>query len=108
MATEYKNLTELLELIPAEKKAIAKSLIAELNFMKTTLVKLRKDIKERGPVEHFEQGKQKFLRESPALKAYNTTLRQYSLLYKQLTDLLPKDAGKVEEVNPLYDFINGE
>ena len=49
MATEYKNLTELLELIPAEKKAIAKSLIAELNFMKTTLVKLRKDIRERGP-----------------------------------------------------------
>ena len=32
MTTQYKNLTELLQLIPEEKKPIAKKLITELNL----------------------------------------------------------------------------
>lgn len=108
MATEYKTLTELLELVPAEKKPVAKKLITELNFMSSTLAQLRKMIKETGAVELFKNGKQEMLRESPALKSYNTTIQRYSLLYKQLVDLLPKEERKAEEVSALYDFINGE
>lgn len=108
MATEYKTLTELLELIPEEKKPIAKKLITELNFMASTLAQLRKMVKSQGAVELFENGKQKMLRESPALKSYNTTVQRYSLLYKQLNDLLPKEERRPEEGNALNDFITGE
>ena len=108
MATEYKTLTELVELVPAEKKPVAKKLITELNFMSSTLAQLRKMVKETGAVELFKNGKQEMLRESPALKSYNTTVQRYSLLYKQLVDLLPKEERKAEEVSALYDFINGE
>ena len=108
MATEYKTLTELLELVPAEKKPVAKKLITELNFMSSTLAQLRKMIKETGAVELFKNGKQEMLRESPALKSYNTTVQRYSLLHKQLVDLLPKEERKPEEGNALHDFITGE
>lgn len=107
MTTQYKNLTELLQLIPEEKKPIAKKLITELNFMSSTLAQLRRMVKETGAVELFKNGKQEMLRESPALKSYNTTVQRYSLLYKQLIDLLPKEERKAE-VSALYDFINGE
>lgn len=107
MTKEYKNLTQLLELIPQEKRPIAKKLITELNFMASTLTQLRRMVKDTGAVELFKNGKQEMLRESPALKSYNTTVQRYSLLYKQLIDLLPKEA-KPDEGSALLDFINGE
>lgn len=108
MATEYRTLSELLDLIPEEKKPIAKKLITELNFMAGTLAKLRKMIKDQGPIELFKNGSQEMLRESPALKSYNTTVQRYSLLYKQLNDLLPKEERKQEEGNALHEFIIGD
>jgi len=108
MTTEYRNIKDLLELIPDEKKVIAKKLITELNFMSSTLTQLRRMVKEQGAVELFKNGKQEMLRESPALKSYNTTIQRYSLLYKQLIDLLPKEERKAEGGNPLYDFIRDE
>lgn len=101
ISTELKN---ILEKVPEDKKTIAGRLADELIFMQATLADLKKQIKENGTVEHFEQGKQNFLRESPALKSYNVTLKSYSNLYKQLTDLLPKDQATKKE-NELYDFI---
>lgn len=98
------ELKEILEKIPADKQVIAGRLIDELIFMQETLTDLKKQIKELGTVEHFEQGKQSFLRESPALKSYNNTLRQYSSLYKQLCDLMPKEV-EVAKANDIYDFI---
>ena len=77
--------------------------------MKETLADLKAQVKENGTVEHFEQGKQNFLRENPALKSYNTTVQRYSQLYKQLTDILPKttDSG-VMPGDALLDFMNEE
>lgn len=108
MTTEYRTLTELLALIPEEKKPVAKKLITELNFMGSTLAQLRKLVKTEGPIELFKNGSQQMLRESPALKSYNTTVQRYSLLHKQLVDLLPKEERKPEEGNALHDFITGE
>ena len=95
---------KILEKIPEDKKFIGQKLVEELIFMQTTLTNLKRQIKENGEVEHFEQGKQNFLRESPALKSYNTTVQRYSLLYKQLTDLMPK-TQEAEKSNAIYDFL---
>lgn len=48
---------------------------------------------------------EEFLRESPALKSYNTTIQRYSLLYKQLTDLLPPPEVDSKKKNEVLDFI---
>ncbi len=107
MAKVKRQLNKILRQVPEDKKPIARSLIKELTFMAVTLDELKEQIEEGGTIELFKQGKQEFLRESPALKSYNTTVQRYSLFYKQLTDLLPKAAQDAKE-NALYEFIKGD
>lgn len=100
------ELKELLTKIPEDKQTIAARLIDELVFMQKTLTTLKRQIDENGTVELFEQGKQSFMRESPALKSYNTTIQRYSALYKQLCDMLPKE--EPTKSNAVYDFLKGD
>lgn len=97
------ELKEVLQKIPEDKQTIAARLVDELVFMQKTLAALRRQIDENGTVELFEQGKQSFMRESPALKSYNTTIQRYSTLYKQLCDMLPKD--EPQKTSDVYDFL---
>lgn len=111
MSDTYKNLNDILKLIPEEKKPIAKSLITELNFMKKTLQELKKEIKEHGTIELFKQGSQELYRESPACKTYLSMVGKYGNLHKQLCSLIPRSEGVPEtgeEGSELYDFIDGE
>ncbi|CCQ96588.1 conserved hypothetical protein [[Clostridium] ultunense Esp] len=105
ISNEMKKLKDILKLVPEDKLPIAKSLYSELEFMQKTLNTLKQQIEEQGPTAMFKQGKQQFLREHPALKAYNVTLKNYNNTYKQLTDLLPKTEKKKDD--PLLDFIKG-
>lgn len=99
-----RQFNKMLKQIPEDKKPIGEKLIKEILFISETLEDLKEQIAEYGTVELFKQGKQEFMRESPALKAYNTTVQRYSLLYKQFTDLLPKTAPESKD-NALYEFI---
>jgi len=105
--TNMQELKKILATVPEDRKAIADSLYNELEFMQGTLVILRQQIKEEGPTAMFRQGVQEFLREHPALKAYNTTIQRYSLLYKQLVDLLPEPV-KEAPTDPVIDFVRGD
>ena len=98
---------EILEKIPDDKKVIGKKLIEELSFMEKTLASLKRQIEENGELEHFQQGKQDFLRESPALKGYTTTVQRYSVMYRQLSDLMGK-TQEAEKSNAVYDFLKEE
>lgn len=100
---KIEQLKEMVTLVPEDKRVVAENLLDELVFMDATLDKLKAEIEKSGVVEKFEQGKQKFLRESPALKAYNTTIQRYGNLYKQLVDMMPKQATTPN--NELVDFI---
>lgn len=104
ISKDMKQLKELLKQIPKDRQPIAESIYNELSFMQKTLNSLKKQVEEDGPVSMFKQGSQEFLREHPALKGYNTTVQRYSLLYKQLTDLLPP-AEAPKETDPLLEFI---
>ena len=107
ISKEMKDLKRILKQIPKDRQAIAQSLYNELEFMQKTLETLRQQVEDEGPTAMFKQGAQEFLREHPALKGYNTTVQRYSLLYKQLTDLLPPAAG-TQQSDPLLDFIRGK
>lgn len=102
---DLRKLKKILGLVPADRKAIAEKLIEEIKFMAKTLAVLRADIDENGAVAIFKQGKQEFMRESPSLKAYNVMIQRYSLLYKQLTDLLPKPEPSDKNKSEVLDFI---
>ena len=105
IAKEIKKLKKIAKQVPADKTVIADNLVKELAFIAVTLEDLRENINENGAVDFFKQGAQEFYRESPALKSYNTTIQRYSLLYKQLIDLLPK-ADPRATGSDLLDFIN--
>ena len=99
-----KQLEEILKKIPDDKMNEANLIAQELKFVLDTTKKLRKDIKKNGAVEHFKNGKQDFLRESPAMISYNKLMKTYNTLYKNLLDLIPKEElnkelEDVEEVN---------
>lgn len=105
ISEDMKKVKELLKTVPQERQPVANSLYTELVFMQNTLEFLRKQIETEGPTSMFKQGAQEFLREHPALKGYNTTIQRYSLIYKQLLDMLPP----VEDTqgDELMNFIEG-
>ena len=107
IAKELRNLKKLAKNVPSDKKIVADSIIKELSFMAYTLEELRQNVKQNGAVDYFVNGKQEMWRESPALKSYSTMIQRYSLLYKQLTDLLPKSSD-VQNSSELIDFLNEE
>lgn len=73
--------------------------------MTKTLEELKKSVEEDGAIDLFKQGKQEFKRENPALKAYNVMIQRYSLLNKQLTDLLPKPQLTDRNKEELIEFL---
>lgn len=102
---ELKRLKQTIKDVPKDRRPIAEALFDELAFMDKTMCSLKAQVNEEGPVSLFKQGRQEFLREHPALTAYNKTLQRFNQTMKQLIDLLPKD-GPGED-DPLLDFVRG-
>jgi hypothetical protein len=106
LSKEIRGLKRILRDIPKDRQPIAQSLFNEISFMEQTLIKLKDQVEAEGVTTVFKNGTQQFVKEHPALKAYNTTIQRYSLLYKQITDLLPPIVTE-EKTDPLIDFIKG-
>ena len=102
---EMKDLKLILEEVPEDRKPIAQSLYNELEFMQRTLVKLRAQVDLEGPTSVLVQGPQEMPVQNPALKGYAVLIQRYGVIYKQLTDLLPKSEG-AEKSDALVDFLN--
>lgn len=98
------NLNNILEKIPEEKKIIAKKLLDELAFMQSTLKELKTLIKKNGVVDMQQNGALTNLKESPAVKSYNQTVKSYCTAFKQLEMMLPKN-DKVETGNALKEWL---
>lgn len=96
---DLNSIKETIELLDNDRKVLCLSLLDELNFMKTTLNDLRKQVEKNGVVTKMCQGKYDIDRANPALNQYNTLIKNYSSCIKQLNDLLPK-----EELNPEDSF----
>lgn len=94
---EIKEIDEILKKIPNEKQNEAKLVSQKLIYLEEKLQELQKQIDEMGVVEHFINGKQDFLRESPALASYTKLMKTYDTFYKNLIGLLPKE---VQEETP--------
>lgn len=84
------DLEKIVKAVPADRRLLASNLASELSFMSGMLDELKTAAKEIGPLELFEQGTQSMLRENPALKSYNTTIKNYAVILQRLTDMLPK------------------
>ena len=104
---ELAKLDKIFKNLPADKQKLAEGLKSQAAFMVATLQELQEIMNEDGPVEMFEQGKQRMLREHPAAKTYNTMVRNYAAVCKTLFDLLPDEAKNKVVEDELMEFIKG-
>ena len=74
-----------------DKAKLGLSLIEEAEFMKKTLVQLKKKIKAEGVVTSMCQGKYDIDRANPALSQYNMLIKNYQSCINNVANLLPKD-----------------
>lgn len=99
----FKSLKRAFNEMPEEKAMLGLSLIKELEFMKKTLTKLKKELAEKGVVTKMDQGKYYIERANPALAQYNAMIKNYQSTAKQITELLPKDIS-----DGIDDFDNDD
>lgn len=84
------------------KSKLALSLLDKAEFLEKTLEELKCQVDKEGVITSMCQGDYEIDRENPALRAYNTTIKNYTSVIKQLNDMLP-----VEEPNPKDDGFDG-
>lgn len=107
---EIKNLTTVLLDVPENKMTVAERLIKRAAFMRIALEDYEDDMKTNGHTEMFTQSEktEPYERERPVVRLYNSLIRNYSTVMKQIFDLLP---GKpADPVDPTYlkFFGNGK
>lgn len=83
-------------------------MIEKAAFMSITLDDLQDDINLNGVTETYQNGANQFgVKKSASIEVYNTMIKNYTSLMKQLTDLLPKDEPQSKAGDALKAFING-
>ncbi len=103
---ETQKLNKLFKDLPDNKKKMADKLIENASFMSITLDELKEDIKLYGVKETYVNGKDQFgFKESIESKTYNTMIKNYMNIIKQLNDMLPEDK-KINEDDE-FERFNG-
>ena len=89
--------------IPENKREIFRGLLENTVFMEAELKKLRREIKDKGVVEEYQNGANQWGRKkSSEVEVYNAVMKNYLAAVKQINDLLPDDAAKIDE---FLDFV---
>lgn len=106
---EEKRLEKLMKDVPKQQVALVARLIERAAFMLVMLVEYETILMEQGVITSMCQGQYDIDRENPAAKGYNTMIKNYQAVIKQLTELLPdkKDAAKDAAGDRLRQFMNG-
>ena len=91
MKKSLNELESVFKSMDSAKGKVGLDLLVEIQFMKKTLERLRKEIDNKDIILEMQQGEYSIDRSNPALKTYNTTIGNYNKLMKQLTDLLPNN-----------------
>ena len=104
---ELNKLKKIFKEIEPGKRQTVEKLISNAAFMAESLDELQETIREKGFVEEYQNGaNQHGIKKSSEVEIYNTMIKNYSSIIRQLVDLLPNEAkGSGDE---LLDFISGK
>lgn len=107
---EKRKLAGIYTRLDKKTKKSVDSLMDEAAFMAASLYELRKIINEKGYTEEYQNGaNQKGIKKCSEVEIYNTMIKNYSAIIKQLTDLLPKEQEKntPPQDDGFEGFVNG-
>lgn len=104
---ELNKLKKIFKDIEPSKRQTVEKLISNAAFMAESLDELQEIIREKGFVEEYQNGaNQSGVKKCSEVEIYNTMIKNYSSIIKQLVDLLPNDARSSGD--ELLDFISGK
>ncbi|MGN0489412.1 MAG: hypothetical protein ACI4HO_09145 [Ruminococcus sp.] len=105
---EKKRLQDIYQDIDDKRKVLANRLIDVAAYTKVKLDQLKLDISENGLTEQFSQSENQvpYTRKRPAADLFNTMQVNYLKYIKQLDDLLPKSAEKVNVIDGFDAFVD--
>ena len=91
--------------IDKKKKSLAARLIENAAFMAITLEELQQEINEKGCISEYKNGENQYgTKKPPEVEVYNTMVKNYAAVIRQLTDLLPEGSEKPND--GFDDFIS--
>lgn len=92
ISAEKRKLKKICDNLDEKVKKAVESLVEEAAFMAASLYELRKIIDEKGYTEEYQNGaNQKGIKKCSEVELYNTMIKNYTSVVKQLTDLIPKE-----------------
>lgn len=104
--TEKNKLNRIFKNIDEKRRKTVERLIDNAAFMAATLEDLQEDINTNGVISEYQNGENQWgTKKSPEVEVYNTMLKNYTSVIRQLTDLLPPK--EVKENDDGFDaFLN--
>ena len=104
---ELSKLKKIFKDIEPDKQRTVEKLISNAAFMAESLDELQKIIREKGFVEEYQNGANQYgVKKCSEVDIYNTMIKNYSSVIKQLLDLLPD--GSNGGGDELLDFLGGK
>ena len=106
---EKRKLAGIYTRLDKKTKKAVDSLVDEAAFMAASLYELRRIIDDKGYTEEYQNGaNQQGVKKCSEVEIYNTMIKNYSAVVKQLTDLIPKEQAKSAQnmSDGFEDFIN--
>lgn len=101
---EKRKLIGICKKIDKKTQKAVESLVEEASFMAASLYELRELIDEKGYTEEYQNGaNQKGVKKCSEVEIYNTMIKNYASVVKQLTDLIPKEMKTVGEVDDGFE-----
>ncbi len=98
---EIARIKKLFKEMDSEKMKLAEQLIINASFMVITLQDLMEKINKEGIKEFYQNGEsQSGYKESIEVKTYNTMIKNYMNIIKQLNEMLPVN----KKIDKLDDF----
>jgi len=95
------ELNDIIPLLSEESLKVASGMIEDAIFMQDQLSELRERIKKEGVSENYQYGS----KQTAAMTTYLQVQKQYGVIIKYLTDLLPKN-NKTAASADLLDWVN--
>lgn len=95
------ELNDIIPLLSEDSLKVASGMIEDALFMQEQLKTLRERIKKEGVDESYQYGS----KQTAAMTTYLQVQKQYGVIIRYLTDLLPKD-NKTAASADLLDWVN--
>lgn len=94
ITAEMKKMRRILKRIPKDRQELARKLIEREAFLLVALEDLEAQISANGYVSEYQNGENQWgTKKSPEVEIYNTAIKNYNALIKQLADMVPVENG---------------